>query len=87
MGELIVFEIQKKIKFIDQKKFSPPLDLGGPWEGLGTETPLPRIHSEAQGMASKHHLMKKKKKKKIEIQVWACNHHHELYNTSAFCEP
>jgi hypothetical protein len=26
---------------MDQKNFNPQLVLGGPWEGLGTETPLP----------------------------------------------
>jgi hypothetical protein len=44
---------------MDQKKFTLPLELGGPCEGHGTETPLPSIHSLAQSMASKHHLMKK----------------------------
>jgi hypothetical protein len=60
-----MFKIQEKIKKMDQKKFDPPLELGGPWEGLGTETPLPSIHSLAQSMASKHHLIKKKRKKNI----------------------
>jgi hypothetical protein len=32
---------------MDQKKFNPPLELEGPWEGLGIETPLPSIHSLA----------------------------------------
>jgi hypothetical protein len=44
---------------MDQKKFTLPLELGGPWEGLSTQTPLPNIHSLTQSMASKHHLMKK----------------------------
>jgi hypothetical protein len=38
---------------MNKKKFTPPLELGGPWEGLGTESALPCIHSLAQSMASK----------------------------------
>jgi hypothetical protein len=63
--ELSVFKIQEKIMKMDQKNFIPPLVLGGPWEGLGPETFLPSIHTLAQSMASRHHLMKKKKKNYI----------------------
>ena len=70
---------------MDQKNFTPPLELGGPWEGLGIETPLPDIHSLTQSMANKPYLMNKKKKTQI-TQVWACNHH-QLYNTSTKCGP
>jgi hypothetical protein len=50
---------------MNKKKFIPPLELGGPWEGLGTETPVPSIHSLGQSMASRLHLMKKTEKKYI----------------------
>ena len=50
---------------MDQKNFTPPLELGGPWEGLNIETPLPNIHSLIQNMASKLHLMKIKEKTHI----------------------
>jgi hypothetical protein len=39
------------------------LEVGGPWEGRGSETAFPSIHNLAQSMASKHHLMKKRLKK------------------------
>jgi hypothetical protein len=48
--------------YINQKNFSPPLELGGPWEGLGTKTPLPSIHSLAQTMKNKPHLRRNKNK-------------------------
>jgi hypothetical protein len=41
---------------MDQKYFSPPLEFGGPWEALGTENPLPSMHSLAQSMKNKPHL-------------------------------
>ena len=44
---------------MDKKNLTPLLELGGPWEGLSTETPFPHIHSLTQSMASKLHLMKK----------------------------
>jgi hypothetical protein len=44
---------------MDQKNFTAPLEVGGPWEGHSSETALPRIHSLTQSMASKHYLMKK----------------------------
>jgi hypothetical protein len=47
---------------MNKKKFIPPLELGGPWEGLGTETPVPSVHSLSEILASKHYLMKKYKK-------------------------
>jgi hypothetical protein len=50
---------------MDQKNFSPPLELGGPWEGLSTKTSFPSIHSLGQSMASRLHLMKKTEKKYI----------------------
>jgi hypothetical protein len=71
---------------MDQKNFTPPLELGGPWEGHGSETLFPSIHNLTLNMASKLYLMKKKKQTHI-TQVWACNHHHQLYNTSAKCGP
>jgi hypothetical protein len=45
--------------------FNPLLEFGGPWEGLGTKTPLPSMHSLAQTMKNKPHL----RRKKIKIQV------------------
>jgi hypothetical protein len=45
---------------MDQKKFSPPLELGGPWEGLGTKIPVPSMHSLAQTMKNKLHLRRNK---------------------------
>jgi hypothetical protein len=75
---------------MDQKNLTPPLEVGGPYEGRGSQTPLPSIHSLAHSlahsMASKDHLMKKIKKIHI-TQVRPCNHHHQLYNTSAKCGP
>jgi hypothetical protein len=46
---------------MDQKYLIQPMVLGGPWEGLGSETPLPSIHSLAQSIASKLYLMRKNK--------------------------
>jgi hypothetical protein len=43
---------------MDQKNFTPPLEVGGPWEGHGSETALPSIHSLTQSMANKLHFMK-----------------------------
>jgi hypothetical protein len=47
--------------FMNRKNFSPPLELGGPWEGLGTKTPLPIMHSLAQTMRNKPYLRRNKK--------------------------
>jgi hypothetical protein len=56
-GELWVFKIQEFFFIIYQKNFTPLLELGGPWEGLGTETPFPSIHNLGQSMASRLHLI------------------------------
>jgi hypothetical protein len=49
----------RKKSYNGSKNFTIPLELGGPWEGRGSETPFPSIQSLAQSMANKHHLMKK----------------------------
>jgi hypothetical protein len=56
-----VFKMKEKNLIMDQKNFIPLQEVGGPCEGRGSETPLPNIHSLAQSMANKHHLMKKNK--------------------------
>jgi hypothetical protein len=49
----------RKKNNMDQKNFTPPLELGAPWEGRGSGTTLPNIHSLAQSMANKYYLIEK----------------------------
>jgi hypothetical protein len=81
-----MFKIQEKIIKMDQKNFNLLLVVGGPWEGLGTETPLPNIHSLAQSMANRLHLMKKEKRNTYNSGMGLLPSP-PLYNTSAYCEP
>jgi hypothetical protein len=48
---------------MDKKYFSLPLELKGPWEGLGAETSLPSMHSLAQTMRNRPHLRRNEKRK------------------------
>jgi hypothetical protein len=50
-GEPRLIKIEQKTFLSDQKNLSPLLVLGGPWEGLSAETPLPSIMGLVPGLA------------------------------------
>ena len=45
---------------MDQKYFSLPLEFKGPWESLGTKTPVPNMHNLAKTMRNNIHLRRNK---------------------------
>jgi hypothetical protein len=47
----MAIKIEQIFFLSDQNNLSPPLVLGGPWEGLGAETPLPSIMGLVPGLA------------------------------------
>jgi hypothetical protein len=50
-GEPRAIKIEQFFFPSDQNNLSPPLVLGGPWEGLSAEIPLPSIMGLAPGLA------------------------------------